>query len=64
MEGLTVYNMILSSPTVADDVLLLSLTKIGLSIMMQICHRYSLKLHFGYQAVKCFIVVYNESEAE
>ena len=64
MEGLTVYNMILSSPTVADDMLLLSLTKIGLSIMMQICHRYSLKWHFGYQAVKCFIVVYNESEAE
>ena len=64
MEGLIVYNIILGSPTVADDMLLLSLSKSGLSIMMQICYRHSLKWHFMYQAVKCCVVVYNESETE
>lgn len=44
--------------------LLMSLSKARLTIMMQICHRYSLKWHFGYQAGKCSVVVYNESEEE
>ena len=64
MEGLIVYNIILGSPIVADDMLLLSLSKFGLSIIMQICYRHSLKWYFGYQAVKCCVVVYNESETD
>ena len=44
--------------------LLMSFSKAELTIMIQICHRYSLKWLFGSQAGKCSVVVYNESEKE
>ena len=58
MEGLIIYNIILGSPAVVSSV------KAGLTIMMQICHRYSLKWQLWYQTGKCSVVVYSESEKQ
>ena len=52
------------SPAVADDMLLLSLSKFGLDQLISICYNSSCKWHYEYQPPKCTVVVYNESESE
>ena len=64
VEGLMIYKINLSSPTVADDMILMSLTRKGLSILMQICYRYAFKWHYGYQAIKSAVIVFNGSESD
>ena len=64
MEGLMIYKINLSSPTVVDDMILMSLPRKGLSILVQICYRYALKWHYGYQAIKSAVIVFNECESD
>ncbi|MEW8150680.1 MAG: reverse transcriptase family protein [Candidatus Thiodiazotropha endolucinida] len=62
--GICVSNMRCGSPAVADDMLLLSLSKFGLDQMIRICYNSSCKWRYEYQPPKCTVVVYNESESE
>lgn len=62
--GISVLNIRCGSPAVADDMLLMSFSKVGLDRMIKICYNYSCKWHYEYQPHKCSVVVYNESEAE
>jgi hypothetical protein len=48
-------------PTVADDMLLLSLTPGGLQSLIDICYENSCKERYLYNPSKCKIVIYNES---
>jgi hypothetical protein len=62
--GFCMYNSNISSPTVADDMVLISFSKHGLDMMLSICNRYSLKWRFEYNANKCGIIVFNEVNSE
>jgi hypothetical protein len=62
--GFCMYNMNISSPTVADDMVLVSLSKHGLDQMISICYRYSTLWRFEYNPSKCSVVVYNEPKIE
>ena len=62
--GMCVLNIKCGSPAVADDLLLMSLSKFGLDQMLNICYNNSCKWHIEYQPPKCTVVVYNESESE
>lgn len=62
--GFCIYNFNICSPTVADDMILFSMSKYGLDQMLQICYEYSLKWRFEYNAKKCSVVVYNETKHE
>lgn len=62
--GFCIYNYNIGSPTVADDMILFSMSKYSLDQMLQICYNYSLKWRFEYNANKCSVVVYNESKYE
>jgi hypothetical protein len=55
-----VYNNNISAPTVADDMTLVSLSISGLNTMLDICHRYSKKWRYEYNASKCGIISFNE----
>ena len=62
--GLSIFGKNMCSPTVADDMLLSSLSKKGLDELMAICYRYSCKWRFEYQPSKCSVIVYNETKYE
>ena len=62
--GLSIFGKNMCSPTVADDMLLSSLSKKGLDELMTICYRYSCKWRFEYQPSKCSVIVYNETKYE
>ena len=59
--GLRVFNINCGNPAVADDKLVLSLAKIGIDVMVNICKNHSDKWRYEFQPPKCTIVVYNES---
>ena len=44
--GLCIYDIPLGSPTVADDMVLVSFSKFGLDRMLEICNTYSLKWRY------------------
>ncbi len=48
-------------PTVADDMVLASLSKQGLDAMMQMCYEYSIKWRYVYNPGKSAVIVFNES---
>ena len=48
------------SPTVADDMLLMSFSKAGMDGLLDICWKYSITWRFFYNPEKCKIVVFNE----
>ena len=62
--GMCVLNIKCGSPAVADDMLLMSLSKFGLDQMLNICFTNSCKWRIEYQPSKCTVVVYNESESD
>ncbi|MES9881493.1 MAG: reverse transcriptase family protein [Sedimenticola sp.] len=62
--GFNIHDINISCPTVADDMMLMSLSKIGLQRMMDICYKYSCNWRYDYNASKSAIVVYNESKCE
>ena len=47
---------------VADDMVLLSLSKNGLDMLMRICYQYSCKWRFDCVPVKCSVLVFNETK--
>ena len=58
--GCKIYERPVCSPTVADDMVLYSLSKDGLNTMLDICFNYSMKWRYEYNPQKCAVVVYNE----
>ena len=59
--GLCMYNVKLTSPTVADNMMLVALPSTGINTMLDICNTYSKKWRYEYNASKCSVVVFNES---
>ncbi|MEW8545933.1 MAG: reverse transcriptase family protein, partial [Candidatus Thiodiazotropha sp.] len=60
--GFSIHGINLSCPTVADDMMLISLTRYGLQELMNICYRYSQLWRYSYNALKCAVLVFNESK--
>ena len=63
LYGFRINGLSVCCPTVADDMALISLTKYGLQQLMNICYRYSLLWRYIYNALKCAILVFNESSS-
>jgi hypothetical protein len=61
--GLKINSVGYSCPTVADDMLLLSLTPEGLQSLIDLCYNNSKKEKYAYNPSKCKVVVYNENNA-
>ncbi|MES9884072.1 MAG: reverse transcriptase family protein [Sedimenticola sp.] len=61
-RGVVLYENNCSSPTVADDMVLVSYSKSGLQHMMDICYRYSCKWRYKYNGSKCSVIVFHESK--
>lgn len=59
--GLTINNVNVAAPTQADDVVLLSISKDGLSKLLDMCKAYSEKWRYIYNASKCALLVINKS---
>jgi hypothetical protein len=57
-----VYDTRQSTPTVADDMLLISFSVQGLKQMLDICNNYSKLWRYSYNADKCTVVVFNERD--
>ena len=57
--GICIYNQSIFRPSVADDMLLISLSKNALQKMISICHEYSLKWRYEYNVEKCAVVTFN-----
>ncbi|MES9879758.1 MAG: reverse transcriptase family protein [Sedimenticola sp.] len=62
--GFNMNGINISSPTVADDMVLISYSKYGLQKMMDTCFNYSCDWRYEYNASKCAVVVFNERELE
>ncbi len=62
--GLSMHDINLSCPTVADDMVLMSLSKSGLQRMLNICYEYSCEWRYDYNAAKSAVIVFNETECE
>ena len=48
-----------SSLSIANDMVLVSFSKFGLQMMMEICFNYSIKWHYMYNPSKCLVIVFN-----
>jgi len=59
-HGLSLYCLNMSCPTVADDMVLISLSRNGLQQMLNLCHVYACKWRFEYNPLKCGVIVFNE----
>ena len=64
MDGFMLLGLILYALTVADDMLLLALSKAGLDKLLVICYQYSFKWRYDYMYVpiKCSVIVFNETK--
>ena len=58
--GLSINGINLTCPTVADDMLLQSLSKVGLELLINICVRYFHQWRLDYNPLKCAVIVFNE----
>ena len=54
------YGKQICSPTVADDMVLVSLSKQGMDEMLDICWKYSQIWRYFYNAAKCKVVIFND----
>ena len=61
--GLRIGSINVCCPTVADDMLLQALTKIALQILIDICVHYFHLWRLEYNALKCNVLVCNETDA-
>lgn len=59
-QGLCVFNRYVCSPTVADDMVLVLLSKAGMDCMLNICSEYARKWHYFYNSSNCEVVVFNQ----
>ena len=62
MDGFMLLGLILYALTVADDMLLLALSKAGLDKLLVICYQYSCKWRYDYVPIKCSVIVFNETK--
>ena len=62
--GIGLHDINCCSPTVADDMVLVSYSKYGMDQLLNICFEYSIKWKYRYNNRKCSVVVYNESKSE
>ena len=62
MDGFMLLCLILYALTVADDMLLLALSKAGLDKLLVICYQYSCKWRYDYVPIKCSVIVFNETK--
>lgn len=62
--GMCFYNIDLSCPTVADDMLVQSFSKIGLEELISICVNYAYTWRFLHSASKSAVVVFNEKKSD
>lgn len=62
--GMCFYNIDLSCPTVADDMLVQSYSKAGLDSLIGICLNYSYTWRFLHNAAKSAVVVFNEKRSD
>ena len=51
----------LGYPTVADDMVQVSLSRVGLSNMLDVCDAYSRRWRYLYNTNKCEMVVFNDT---
>jgi len=58
--GFLLYDTKVCSPTVSDDMLLVSFSVQGLNAMLNICDKYSKQWQYQYNPSKCAVVVFNE----
>ncbi|MEW8547363.1 MAG: reverse transcriptase family protein, partial [Candidatus Thiodiazotropha sp.] len=63
-KGYSICGINVCCPTVADDMLLQSLTKFGLQALIDICVRYFHTWRLEYNVLKCAVIVFNESDTE
>ena len=63
-KGLCIYGINVCCPTVADDMLLQALTIFGLICLINICVRYFHLWRLEHNALKCNVLVANETVAE
>ena len=61
-SGFKMCSKSLCAPTVADDMLLMSLSKVGLDVLMEICFRYSCKWRYQYGPPKSSVIVFGETK--
>ena len=59
-----IYELKAGSPTVADDMVLVSFSKHGIHRMLNICHNYAMKWRYEYNPSKCDVIVFNESNTD
>ena len=62
MDGFMLFCLILYALKVADDMLLLSLSKAGLDKVLAICYQHSCKWWYDYVLIKCSVIVFNETK--
>ena len=60
-QGFCKFDVNMNSPTVADDMVLVSLSKSGMDSMIEMCWQYSLKWRYFYNPDKCKVLVFNET---
>ena len=60
--ALSLYSISLTSPSFADDILLLSIYPTFLSSLMNLCYAYSIKWQYEFNHVKSGIVTFGESK--
>ena len=63
-KGLCIYGINVCCPTVADDMPLQALTIFGLICLINICVRYFHLWRLEHNALKCNVLVANETDAE
>lgn len=59
--GICIYDLNACSPTVADDMVIVSFSRFGLQRMIDICHRYSKSWRYEYNPSKCSVIIFNGS---
>ena len=62
--GFSICNSSYCAPTVADDMLLLSLSRKSLQIMLDECNRYSCLWRYLYNPSKCGVLIFNDKYPE
>ena len=59
-----IFNLKAGSPTVADDMVLVSFSKHGLNHMLNTCHNYAMKWRYEYNPSERAVIVFNESNTD
>ena len=61
--AICIRSLQLTSPSFADDIILLALHPSFLSVIMDMCHQYSIKWRYEFNYTKCGVVTFGKSKA-